>query len=101
MKGCTFKGECLNEIACEDCDYNTASNLSTIKLNKPDKYNEYIRNLLDKQVGKGLNKYGFMLQDNPAGIIARLNHLEEELVDALRYIQWIKDLLKEGGEDAT
>jgi hypothetical protein len=70
--------------------------LCTINPNKPDKYNQHIIKLLEKQVDKGLNKYGYMLQDNPASIIERLNHLEEELADALRYIQWIKEGVSNG-----
>lgn len=43
------------------------------------------------QRNKGLAKYGFPLEDNSASIVERLNHIEEELVDALMYIEWLKE----------
>ena len=61
---------------------------------KMDRYNKQIMDLLERQERKGVSKYGQRLENNTDGIIARLNHLEEELADALRYIQWIKDWLE-------
>ena len=46
-----------------------------------------------RQRKKGLETYGKGLEDNKADIIARIEHLEEELVDALMYCEWIKDYL--------
>lgn len=40
---------------------------------------------------KGLSKYGHPLELNPDDITKRLNHLKEELIDALMYIEWIKE----------
>lgn len=56
-------------------------------------YREEIIKLLDKQDIKGLCKYGTWLEDSPDDIHKRLDHLAEELVDALRYIFWIKEKL--------
>ena len=50
--------------------------------------------LSEWQRDKGRKTYGQGLEDNPAGIIERLEHLEEELVDSLYYIEWIKEWLK-------
>ena len=33
------------------------------------------------------------LEANPADIVTRLNYLEEELIDALMYCEWIKEKL--------
>ena len=43
-----------------------------------------------KQRAKGMKTYGKGLEDNPLSIIDRLEYLEEELIDALMYIEHIK-----------
>lgn len=52
--------------------------------------------IADRQRQKGLETYGKGLEENKADIIARIEHLEEELVDALMYCEWIKDQI--GGD---
>lgn len=47
--------------------------------------------IAERQRKKGMETYGKGLEDNKADIIARIEHLEEELVDALMYCEWIKD----------
>lgn len=56
---------------------------------------ESLRNDLLIRSELGLAKYGMTLSDNPAGIIERLTHIEEELLDATLYIRWTKKLLRE------
>ena len=56
------------------------------------KYWQQIEAIAKQQREKGLATYGQGLEENTADIMARLNHLEEELIDGLMYIQWIKDL---------
>jgi len=47
-----------------------------------------------KQTKKGIDTYGQRLEDNQdPTIIDRINYMEEELVDALMYAEWIKDWL--------
>lgn len=46
--------------------------------------------LADKQRAKGIRTYGKGLEDNPLSAEDRLTYLEEELVDALMYIEHIK-----------
>ena len=53
-------------------------------------YWERICQLADKQRAKGMKTYGKGLEDNPLSIIDRLEYLEEELIDALMYIEHIK-----------
>lgn len=54
--------------------------------------------MAEKQRKKGLETYGMGLESNPADILTRLNYLQEELIDALMYLEWIKDCLsKERG----
>ena len=54
-------------------------------------YWERICKLSEKQRAKGMDKYGQGLENNPDGIVKRIEHLEEELIDALMYCEWIKD----------
>lgn len=44
-----------------------------------------------ERVAKGLQKYGTTLEDNPAGVSARLRHIQEEAMDAAAYCEWAID----------
>ena len=48
---------------------------------------------------KGLKKYGTTLNDNPAKIVERLQHLKEELLDATLYTQWAINRIKAMEDD--
>lgn len=58
-------------------------------------YWQRVTAIADRQIKKGLNKYGMKLEDNNLPIEKRLEYLEEELVDGLMYIEWIKEALHE------
>ena len=58
-------------------------------------YWKRICKLSDKQRAKGVKTYGQGLESNPAAIIERIDHLEEELIDGLMYCEWIKDKIFE------
>lgn len=60
-------------------------------MNNP--YWEKICTLAEKQRAKGLRTYGKGLEDNPLSIEERLTYLEEELIDALMYIEHIRAYL--------
>ena len=51
-----------------------------------------------RQRQKGIDTYGQGLEANPADIMTRLTYLEEELVDALMYIEWAKDYVAHIGK---
>lgn len=56
--------------------------------------NPYWRNitkLANRQRIKGIKTYGRGLEDNPAEVNARIRHIEEELIDALMYLEWLKE----------
>ena len=54
-------------------------------------YWENICKINDRQEAKGRNKYGMILEDNKdLSFSERINHLQEELVDALKYCEHIK-----------
>ena len=56
-------------------------------------YWENIEAISARQRQKGIDTYGQGLECNPADIVTRLNDLEEELIDALMYCEWIKEKL--------
>lgn len=62
---------------------------------KQNPYWERICKLADKQRTKGMETYGQGIEDNPADILKRIEYLQEELVDALMYCEWIKDKIRE------
>lgn len=57
-------------------------------------YWENICAIAEKQRAKGIATYGAGIEENPADIITRIEYLEEELVDALMYCEWIKDYIR-------
>lgn len=57
-------------------------------------YWERISAIYERQRAKGIEIYGQGLESNPADILTRLTYLEEELIDGLMYIEWIKDKIK-------
>lgn len=60
-----------------------------VKSNNP--YWDRVTAIAQRQREKGLKKYGMKLEDNDWPIEKRLEYLEEELVDGLMYIEWIKE----------
>ena len=48
-----------------------------------------------RQRAKGMETYGMGLERNLAGLISRIEHLEEELIDGLMYCEWMKDGIRE------
>lgn len=58
-------------------------------------YWERINAIAERQRAKVMSKYGVGLESNPAAILERIEHLQEELIDGLMYCEWIKDHLTE------
>lgn len=58
-------------------------------------YWEKIEAIAAKQRNKGIETYGQGLEANNMAIIERLEYLEEELVDSLYYLEWIKEHFNE------
>lgn len=56
-------------------------------------YWDNISKIAEKQREKGIRNYGMGLEENTWGIEKRIQYLEEELIDALMYCEWIKDYL--------
>ena len=54
-------------------------------------YKELIMERIDKQINKGLNKYGMTLEDNTdLTFEQRVDHIAEELIDGLQYLEHLK-----------
>lgn len=53
-----------------------------------------VKNKFDMRSQKGIRTYGTTLADNPDGVAEFLNHLQEELMDGVLYIEKLKELNK-------
>lgn len=58
-------------------------------MNNP--YWDNITKISDKQREKGLRDYGQGIEDNTAAVLERISYIEEELIDALMYLEWLKE----------
>lgn len=57
-----------------------------------DRYRKTIVDKLDAQITKGVRTYGQLLQDNnKLGFNERLDYLQEELIDGMQYIEFIRE----------
>jgi hypothetical protein len=65
------------------------------------KYWDNITKIYKKQESKGLSQYGQPLEFNKDDIMTRLLYIEEELVDGLLYIEWLKDNIIKNNLDNT
>lgn len=63
-------------------------------------YWERITAISQRQRAKGIRTYGQGLEANRAAIETRLEYIQEELIDALMYIEWVKDGLKDGEKES-
>ena len=103
--GCDCEN-CVIKHECDSCkgDFIDTSNYSQCeaaykiltydsKAKPKNPYWERICKLQDKQREKGIKTYGQGLEDNHEPVVKRIQHIEEELVDALMYLEWLKDVL--------
>lgn len=54
---------------------------------------ERVNDIAEKQRKKGIEEYGRGLEEDAADISTRLDRIEEELIDALMYIEHLKEVL--------
>ena len=60
-------------------------------------YWERIAQMANKQREKGISTYGQGLeQNNIPDALKRIEYIQEELIDALMYMEWLKEKLEEG-----
>ena len=72
-------------MACPSC---------LVASKRPNPYWENICAMAEKQREKGITTYGIGIEDNHADIVTRIRYLQEELIDALMYCEWIKDSME-------
>lgn len=54
-------------------------------------YKENIVKLIDKQIFKGKENYGHTLDEKPLQVLDAINNIQEELIDALFYLENLRD----------
>jgi hypothetical protein len=83
----------LNQVAEDGCvGWVGIDNNTWLKKTKPKK-DAIVSSVIDKykeRSATGIKKYGTTLADNPAQLTDWLNHLQEELMDAVLYIERTK-----------
>lgn len=91
------KGICHDDSKCDKCRHsdNYGGMYITVEKDDINPYWERVCEMADKQRAKGLETYGQGLEANPADMLKRIEHLQEELIDGLMYCEWIKDKLME------
>lgn len=75
-----------------DFDYDNGKIIIDIQSNK------YLSEMIKgyaSQRQKGINKYATVLEQNDDSMINRLDHINQELMDALMYIEWAKDKVRD------
>jgi hypothetical protein len=50
--------------------------------------------IVEKQMAKGIEKYGQPLDDNDAPLEERINHALEEAIDLMSYLEWTRQITK-------
>lgn len=50
---------------------------------------------IERRQKRGIEKYGMTLSDNMAELEARLQHMKEELLDGVMYLQWAINYIEE------
>lgn len=65
-------------------------------------YWERITRISERQRQKGIDRYGQGLEQNTVpNTISRIEYIQEELVDGLMYLEWLKEKLKGENENGT
>lgn len=102
FKYCRFQldGNCTaNKAKRESCEILQEENKQLEVRNNKFNYWRNICEIQAEQAAKGISKYGYPLEQNTwLDINERLRYLQEELVDALMYIEHIKTLLNKGAK---
>ena len=62
-------------------------------------YKENIVKLIDNQILKGKENYGYTLDESPLNTLDAINNTQEELIDALFYLENLKDEIYRGNNE--
>ena len=66
-----------------------------------DKIIERVINKIKKRSDVGYKKYGVTLHDDEQSLDKWLTHIQEELMDAVNYIEKVKDVLRDEIEEVA
>ena len=61
-------------------------------------YKENIVKLIDNQILKGKENYGHTLDESPLQTLDAINNIQEELIDALFYLENLKDVIYDNNQ---
>ena len=90
---CFGKNDFCDRMTCNDCKY---YNGKGTELREVIDYWDNVCELNAKQEQKGMEKYGQRLEDNATlSNDQRIEHLEEELIDALKYCEHLKTTFRD------
>lgn len=89
------------DVRCWDED-TLNRGLALFGIHVPNPYWERITQMSDRQREKGISTYGQGLEQFTApDALQRIEYIQEELIDALMYLEWLKEKLKGGAENGT
>lgn len=91
--GCPLEGK--TTISCY-ADERDAEINYPIMISNDNPYWKNVTAIAEKQRKKGLETYGEGLEANNADVMTRIQYIEEELVDSLMYLEWLKDAIQKG-----
>ena len=93
---CCKDANCLRIRTASEKDLDRALNLieyNTTEKKHKNPYWERITAIANRQREKGISEYGKGLESDTADIMTRLDRIQEELIDALMYIEHLRDKL--------
>lgn len=89
-ENCKYLKYDFDEEPCNSCKYGCTNWRSDTK----NPYWNRITLIADKQREKGISTYGQGLEDNTIpDALKRIEYIQEELIDGLMYMEWLKEKL--------
>ena len=90
---CNGKEGFCDKEKCDNCNWFNDSGGELKESSNP--YWERISDIANKQRKKGIETYGQGLEANmQPDPMTRIEYIEEELIDALMYLEWLKEGMK-------
>ena len=97
---CEFYGDNFNPNECYKCDETICPNrYRPIESSEKNPYWGRITAIANRQREKGISEYGKGIECDNADIMTRLDRIEEELIDALMYLEHLRDGIRGSRRD--
>ena len=91
---CNGKGNFCDKDVCHKCEFNSDAFGVWVEVEE-NPYWQNICRIAERQRNKGISTYGQGLEANTKpNVIERINYIEEELIDTLMYLEWLKEGMK-------